>query len=92
MTGLNRKRQRVNSVEEYYEKIKDSCENFTVSQIGVCLWKIDKEEENKWIAVPYNFYLYPRTLNKSFLVESSSFEFLEKNNFDFNKYFFIYFL
>jgi hypothetical protein len=56
-----------------------------LSQVVSFLTKIRAE------AYPYNFYIAPVTdegLNKRFYCQSSTFEFLMKHNFDFNKLFY----
>lgn len=74
------------SLDQRYEKARRSVQHFTITQFGICLWEFENNE-NKWIARPYNFYLFPSTPHRVFSVYSGSVKFLLDNGFDFNKAF-----
>lgn len=93
MTGVESTKWRRNwdldSYETRYQNLKHSAEKFAVWQCGVCPFKWN-EAEKKWIAYPYNFFVFPRNElqvqlpARSFLVQTNSLEFLTKHRFDFN--------
>jgi len=75
-----------------YDKIRKNDESFLILQFGLCMFK--KTKERTYSTKAYNFYLYPKSNEKSPLCKSvkftclnSSIEFLIKQGFDFNKTF-----
>jgi len=68
--------------------MKDLCSTFFAFQIGICVFKYD-ESVKKYIAYPFNFYVFPSsTLKENILTfQSSTLEFLTDNNLDWNKVF-----
>eukprot|EP01080_Neovahlkampfia_damariscottae_P008747 gene8747-695_t len=91
-TGLEKspadKVKRLDRLEDRYQKVKTSAENFALIQFGLCLW-MKEEKEGKiesFIAKPYNFYIFRRGKNAGcFTCQSNSMEFLINNEMDFNK-------
>jgi poly(A)-specific ribonuclease len=73
------------TLQERYTKLRDSIQKLTTLQIGICLWKVDEKDQNKLIATPYTFHLFP--VRRDFVVSSGAFQFLASHNFDFNKVF-----
>jgi hypothetical protein len=63
------------------------------TQMGICGFKYF-EQEDRLECYPFNFYMLPYSfeslpyMDKNFAVSISSFEFLAKNKFDFNKLFY----
>ena len=70
-------------MQERYSKIRNSIQQLTTLQIGICLWKKDENQKDKLIAIPYTFNLFPN--KRDFVVSSAAFQFLASYNFDFNK-------
>lgn len=93
MTGVEstkwRRNLELDSYETRYQNLKHSAEKFAVWQCGVCPFKWD-EAHNKWVAYPYNFFIFPRNElqlelpARSFFAQTTSLEFLTKHRFDFN--------
>lgn len=93
MTGVDstlwRKNLELDSCETRYQNLKHSAEKFAVWQCGVCPFKWD-QENNKFIAYPYNFFVFPRNElqlempSRGFYAQTTSLEFLAKHRFDFN--------
>ncbi|KAJ3098487.1 hypothetical protein HDU97_003986 [Phlyctochytrium planicorne] len=81
----------MDSQETRYARIHRSANDFLVVQYGICTFTWDKKA-SKYIAKPFNFPIFPQSgnsafqLNRSFLTQPSSFEFLMKNGFDFNRW------
>ncbi|XP_055874675.1 poly(A)-specific ribonuclease PARN-like isoform X1 [Biomphalaria glabrata] len=76
---------------ERYNKLRYGATDFLLIQFGMCTFTA-VEREHKYIARPYNFYIFPRPFNKfapdrRFLCQSSSIDFLIAQGFDFNKLF-----
>mmetsp|Transcript_32691 Transcript_32691/g.56868 ORF Transcript_32691/g.56868 Transcript_32691/m.56868 type:complete len:475 (+) Transcript_32691:2829-4253(+) len=70
-----------------YMKIRESIRVLYPLQVGIVTFH---NHGNRFEARPYSFYLYPRSkpnLERTFLIQSSSVEFLSGHNFDFNKTF-----
>lgn len=56
-------------------------------QIGITAFSFDRDE-NSYGGDSYNFYVYPRSfslVNKKFVCQASSLQFLAVHGFDFNK-------
>lgn len=73
---------------EYYNTILNGCTDFLLTQFGLCTFSWDEENKN-YVNEAYNFYLFPRGnpgLEKIFLCQSSSLDFLAAQGFDFNKW------
>ncbi|KAK6184483.1 hypothetical protein SNE40_006951 [Patella caerulea] len=73
--------------EDRYLKLRRSFTHFTISQIGLSAFV--NINENKYEAHTFNFYLFPHAFGSSdvrFTIQASSFSFLTKHNFDFNKF------
>lgn len=93
MTGVDstlwRKNLELDRCETRYQNFKHSAEKFAVWQCGVCPFKWDQEHK-KFIAYPYNFFLFPRNElqlempSRGFYAQTTSLEFLAKHQFDFN--------
>ncbi|XP_060064675.1 poly(A)-specific ribonuclease PNLDC1-like [Ylistrum balloti] len=90
-TGLEKSaKERTNlfdTTEERYQKMKCSMSEFTILQIGLSAFR--RQSSNSYLATTFNFYLYPPSfgpVDVRFLVQASSFQFLCKYDFDFNKY------
>ncbi|XP_056021406.1 poly(A)-specific ribonuclease PNLDC1-like isoform X2 [Ostrea edulis] len=74
------------SVEDRYTKLRQSVQQFTISQIGISAFL---KENDKYIAHSYNMYLFPAVfgpVDVRFMIQASSFEFQRQYDFDFNKY------
>ncbi|XP_046406055.1 poly(A)-specific ribonuclease PARN-like [Ischnura elegans] len=76
---------------EYYSKVRKGGMSFLLIQFGLCAFEYDSVNE-RYTHRAYNFYVYPytsgrRSLDSSFLCQSSCMEFLAENGFDFNKLF-----
>ncbi|BFI40227.1 poly(A)-specific ribonuclease [Marchantia polymorpha subsp. ruderalis] len=93
MTGVEttpwRRHSELDTCDTRYLHIKHSAESFAVWQCGVCPFKWD-EPGQKFIAYPYNFYIFPRNElpvempSRSYFCQTASLEFLAKHRFDFN--------
>ena len=81
----------MDSLQERYSKARQVCSSFLPLQIGICTFHYAQDEQ-QYIAKPYNFYVFPRTgsrifgLDRHFLSQTSSLEFLQNNSFDWNKW------
>ena len=72
---------------ERYDKLRESAQRSSISQIGLAIFTQDRNSLNYDVET-YNFYLCPQSCgsqDKRFLCQASSFEFLARHNFDFNK-------
>jgi poly(A)-specific ribonuclease len=93
MTGVEstmwRRNLEMDTCETRYQNLKHSAEKFAVWQCGVCPFKWD-ETGKKFIAFPYNFFIFPRNElqldmpSRAFFAQTTSLEFLAKHKFDFN--------
>ncbi|KAL3679542.1 hypothetical protein R1sor_022498 [Riccia sorocarpa] len=93
MTGVEstpwRRNTELDTSDTRYLHIKHSAESFAVWQCGVCPFKWD-EPGQKFIAYPYNFFIFPRNElpvempARSYFCQTASLEFLAKHRFDFN--------
>lgn len=93
MTGVEstkwRRNLELDSYETRYQNLKHSAEKFAVWQCGVCPFKWNAAQK-KWIAYPYNFFVFPRNElqlelpSRGFFAQTTSLEFLTKHRFDFN--------
>lgn len=77
--------------EERYLKVKKSCCDFLMCQIGICTFKYNRQTQ-RYEAKPFNFYVFPRPYSRAapdlrFLCQASSIDFLASQGFDFNKVF-----
>ena len=94
MTGVEstkwRRNLELDSYETRYQNLKHSAEKFAVWQCGVCPFKWSATKK-KWIAYPYNFFVFPRNElqlelpSRGFFAQTTSLEFLTKHRFDFNE-------
>lgn len=85
--GAKERTSLFDTTEDRYQKLKSSMSEFTITQIGLSAYK--RRDKNSYIATTFNFYLYPPTfgpVDARFLVQASSFQFLCKYDFDFNKF------
>lgn len=77
------------TTEARYQKMKSVAEHYRIIQIGLCLFHLDaansKPDEPKFIARPYNFYLFPAG-QASVNMEASAIEFNKQHNMDFNRW------
>lgn len=74
--------------QEKYSKLRQTAQNFTISQFGLSAFQYSSEE-NKFVARTWNFYLFPHPFmwwDKRFTCQASSLQFLVQHNFDFNKF------
>ncbi|XP_052069732.1 poly(A)-specific ribonuclease PARN-like isoform X1 [Mytilus californianus] len=77
--------------EERYGKVKKSCSDFLMFQVGICTFKYNQKTE-RYEARPFNFYVFPRPHSRvapdlRFLCQASSIDFLASQGFNFNKVF-----
>lgn len=94
MTGVEstkwRRNLELDSYETRYQNLKHSAEKFAVWQCGVCPFKWNGAHK-KWVAYPYNFFVFPRNElqlelpSRGFFAQTTSLEFLTKHRFDFNE-------
>lgn len=92
-SGLNTKwriENAIDSPQERYTKLMNTCKDFLIIQFGVCTFSFDANS-NSYVAKPFNFYIFPRHFTRDspdvrFLCQSSSIDFLVGHNFDFNKW------
>ncbi|XP_061188367.1 poly(A)-specific ribonuclease PNLDC1-like [Saccostrea echinata] len=89
-TGLNlggeTKNSLFDSIEDRYNKLRESTKQFTISQIGISAFL---KKNDRYVAHTYNMYLFPAAygpVDVRFMVQASSFEFQRRYDFDFNKY------
>nr|XP_054763474.1 poly(A)-specific ribonuclease PARN-like [Lytechinus pictus] len=79
---------------ERYQHLKENCCDFLLIQLGVCIFKYEKQKKGYgYVAYPFNFYVFPRPSMRAapdqrFLCQSSSIDFLVSHGFDFNKLFY----
>jgi poly(A)-specific ribonuclease len=93
MTGVEstmwRRNLEMDTCETRYQNLKHSAEKFAMWQCGVCPFKWD-ETGKKFIAFPYNFFIFPRNElqldmpSRAFFAQTTPLEFLAKHKFDFN--------
>ncbi|CAH0719594.1 unnamed protein product, partial [Brenthis ino] len=75
------------SPQEYYSTLLHGSTDFLLIQYGLCAFYWNDKEKH-YMNDAYNFYLFPRGrpgLEKTFLCQSSSLDFLASQGFDFNK-------
>ncbi|KAJ3161809.1 hypothetical protein HDU86_006580 [Geranomyces michiganensis] len=90
-TGRDLEIDYLDTVEERYRKLRRSALQFQLTQYGLCTFKWD-EAAQKYIAKPFNCYVFPLAgrkafgLEKSFTCQASSLLFLRDCKFDFNKW------
>jgi hypothetical protein len=76
-----------------YWKYRENIRRFLPTQMGICGFKYF-EQDDRLECYPFNFYMLPYSfenlpnMDKNFSVSVSSFAFLAKNKFDFNKLFY----
>lgn len=73
--------------EERYGKLLDLARHIIPVQVGVTAF-IFNPNENEYLGKVYTFYIFPRSffkINRSFLCQASSLQFLHRHKFDFNK-------
>eukprot|EP00057_Strongylocentrotus_purpuratus_P028162 XP_011682636.1 PREDICTED: poly(A)-specific ribonuclease PARN [Strongylocentrotus purpuratus] len=79
---------------ERYQHLKENCCDFLLIQLGVCIFKYEKQKKGYgYVAYPFNLYVFPRPSTRAapdqrFLCQSSSIDFLVSHGFDFNKVFY----
>ena len=81
----------LDTAEERYHKLRKGALDFLLFQFGLCAFQYI-EDEDKYLIKPFNFYIFPRPLNREshdvrFLCQSGSIDFLAAQGFDFNKVF-----
>ncbi|XP_040584230.1 poly(A)-specific ribonuclease PNLDC1 [Mesocricetus auratus] len=77
------------SPSEWYQKTRQSIQQFTICQIGLSVFYSVEGEPNKYVAHSYNFFLFPTTfgiLDSEFSFQASSVQFLNQYGFDYNKF------
>lgn len=78
----------LDTINERYRRLVANAPDFIIIQFGICAFKHDTTT-NSYLARPFNFTLFPHTfraIDKRFVCQASSLQFLAKNNFDFNKF------
>lgn len=89
-TGLFNKDENVfdesDTLEERYTKMRTSCEEYWMCQLGICTFSLDTES-NSYVARPFNVYTLPRSQSHPMAIHPSSMKFLVENGFDMNKLF-----
>ena len=90
LTGIaNNFRNFLDSPSDRYNKLKLSSEKFKIIQIGLVTWlKIEDNNKEKYIAKPYNFFVFPNEDcgNLQINCEISSMIFNREHGMDFNKW------
>ncbi|KAJ3046100.1 hypothetical protein HDV00_003850 [Rhizophlyctis rosea] len=77
--------------QDRYSKMVASASTYVIVQFGVCCFKWDPERKS-YISKPFNAYIFPRAgtrffqLDRDFVSQASSLQFLSENDFDFNKW------
>jgi len=93
--GQNRHHNLFDTLEERYKKMKDSCMDYAVLQVGICCFIKKEDGTNGYKCRSYNFYTFPYKVNgvprgvvsdKVFSFQPSAFHFLAGHGFDFNKW------
>jgi len=94
-TGLKKSNDQGNfyydTLQNRYEKARNSAKSFVVPQCGICTFFWD-EDIKKYKAKAFNFYCFPATgsrelnISPCFLCEGKSLEFLIQNGFNFNEW------
>jgi len=94
-TGLKKSNDQGNfyydTLQDRYEKARNSAKSFLVPQCGICTFYWD-DESKKYKAKAFNFYCFPATgsrelnISPCFLCEGKSLEFLMQNGFNFNEW------
>ncbi|KAK7871876.1 hypothetical protein R5R35_006456 [Gryllus longicercus] len=72
---------------ERYVNLKNNVQEFMIMQVGMTAFAYDREGQ-KYTAYSFSIPIFPRTcssVDRKFLCQASSFEFLCHYNFDFNK-------
>ncbi|OQR92396.1 Poly(A)-specific ribonuclease PARN-like protein [Achlya hypogyna] len=80
------KEKLIDTLEERYNKVRQSGENFLITQFGLALVHVDADKT--WLQC-YNFYVFPRpyqNMDARFLCQASSIQFMSDHGFDFNKF------
>lgn len=74
------KRHAYDSTETIYQKMKEICSNYFAFQIGLCVFKWNKEIK-KYQCCPFNFYVYPSSKLQDHVLnfQASTFEFLTEH-------------
>ncbi|XP_066593445.1 poly(A)-specific ribonuclease PARN-like isoform X2 [Prorops nasuta] len=92
-TGLNSgpEARAFDTPVQYYDKLRSGSMDFLLVQFGLSVFTYDSNA-NKYSQQSYNFYVFPRPLNRSapdcrFMCQASSISFLANQGFDFNKLF-----
>lgn len=92
MTGLGMANDRLDfldSLQERYTKVRTSAEQFQLVQYGICAFKWESESK-AYVATPLNAFIFPKAssgalgIQKTFVCQASSLEFLKSHSFDFN--------
>ncbi|KAI7872161.1 ribonuclease H-like domain-containing protein [Spinellus fusiger] len=92
-SGLHRPgtSNRVDTLENRYLEYVAATQRFIITQFGLSTFKWD-EPSGRYIAKPFNFYVFPTVMsgktpaNKTFVTQVQAFDFLAKQQFDFNKW------
>eukprot|EP00301_Raphidiophrys_heterophryoidea_P011627 c17780_g1_i1.p1 GENE.c17780_g1_i1~~c17780_g1_i1.p1 ORF type:complete len:538 (+),score=135.88 c17780_g1_i1:167-1780(+) len=68
-----------------FARHRQTVSQFMILQFGMCIFSWDSET-NKYIARPFNFFIFPDdVVDKAFTCSSATFRLLAANKFDFNK-------
>ena len=58
-SGIEDRPHEYETVEEWYQKGKDSVQKFTAFQYGICTFRWDSVAK-KYLARPFVFYIFPQ--------------------------------
>lgn len=75
------------SASDRYKKLRKTVEVIAPVQIGITAFSFDRDA-NSYEGDTFNFYVFPRAfsyVNKKFVCQASSLQFLSVHGFDFNK-------
>ncbi|KAI9004484.1 hypothetical protein DFJ74DRAFT_774409 [Hyaloraphidium curvatum] len=91
LSAINNLEDLIDEPRERYAKLRRYATEFAVIQFGIACFRWD-EDQKKYLVKPFNFYLSASTpkdtgIERRFLVQASSIEFLSEYHFDFNKAF-----
>ncbi|KAI9010900.1 ribonuclease H-like domain-containing protein [Phycomyces nitens] len=92
-SGLHRPgtSKRIDTLANRYAEYREATKRFIIIQFGMCTFKWDGPS-GRYIAKPFNFYIFPTAMtgkvqaNKTFMTQAQAFDFLSKQQFDFNKW------
>ncbi|WAR03429.1 PNDC1-like protein [Mya arenaria] len=74
---------------ERYRKLRKTVSQITMCQIGISTFTRDRKQNSLYTAKTFNIPIYPRSfgpIDEKFVCQASSFQFLTRYKFDFNKF------